>query len=132
MFSFGFLHSHSGRYDAFPTLAHCIFDGIHNFIRIRLFAPQNLQRSFLGLKASERDVLTELTKILLREPLVENSNRLLSACIVIDIYGPLVAKIYELLERRLFLDGCVDIVNYGRPRLFWLWLFWMYRDRNMG
>ena len=103
MFSFGFLHSRSCRYDVLPTLVHCIFDGVHNFIRLYLFAPKNQLRSSLGRKTRERDVLTELNKILEREPLVKNSFRIFSAFIVIDSYGPLVAKIHEVLERRLFL-----------------------------
>ena len=115
MFSFGFLHSRSCRYYVLPTLVNCIFYGVHNFIRLYLFAPKNQLRSSLGRKTRERDVLTELNKILEREPLPENSNRLLSALIVKDSYVPLVAKIYEVLERRLFLDGlyreviCTDL-----------------------
>ena len=132
MLYFAFLHSRSCGYYVFPTLVHCIFDGVHNFIRLHLFAPKNQLRSSLGRKTRERDVLTELNKILEREPLPENSNRLLSALIVIDSYVPLVAKIYEVLERRLFLGRNVDNFNHGRPRFFWLWLFLMYRDRNMG
>ena len=103
MFYFAFLHSRSCRYDVFPTLVHCIFDGVHKFIRLHLFAPKNQLRSSLGRKTRERDVLTELNKILEREPPLENSNRLFSAFIVIDIYRSLVAKSYEVLERRLFL-----------------------------
>ena len=149
MFYFAFLHSRSCRYYVFPTLVHCIFDGVHNFIRLYLFAPKNQLRRSLGRKTRERDVLTELNKILEREPLPENSNRLLSALIVIDSYVPLVAKIYEVLERRLFLDGlyreviCTDlklgvvVINslvcfLLRPRFLLIWLFWMYRDRNIG